>query len=622
MTAWRYGRNFTPEVGNDTYDEMTVFSYCIPIYTIPIYLFFPKGEKKCHSVIVSFLERSRDCPPLGGYCDSPRWGKCAILSRDTKNQRAETMLFKRKYRRPLPEGAKLSKRNGAIWAKWTCGQGEVTPDGGHVLATASTWTARYRDADGREVERPTKCRDKSAAQARLAGWLSEVEKIRAGVLSASDAACSRWGDLPLSKHIEDYASWLCERQRTAKHVDDTASCIQRIVKGCGWRRLRDLDKAQAEKWIAALDLSARRRNGYATAIASFGSWALRVRRVIADPFAKIHKDNERMDRRRIRRALTPAEAGRLLEAVAARPLYDAVHGNRGEAPAKVSPATRDLLLWRGRVRATAYLVMLRTGLRYGETRSLTLGDIHLSGKVPHIELRAEAEKSRRGCRLPLDGKTADTLQTYVAELRRRLTHDGKVISLADLNGTPLFELPQGLTKAFKRDLAHAGIPQTDDRGRCVDIHCLRHSYITHLAQAGVPLATLQKLARHSTPALTQNIYVHLGLDDLGEAIGALPDLDTAPQSEAQAVGGDSQDQDGNPENDPIPLSPILSPPDGINCHKTAQKSSIYSTFNNSGEGTEVFENEGVTNGERGGDRTRDHRIKSPMLYRLSYPFTK
>lgn len=26
-------------------------------------------------------------------------------------------------------------------------------------------------------------------------------------------------------------------------------------------------------------------------------------------------------------------------------------------------------------------------------------------------------------------------------------------------------------------------------------------------------------------------------------------------------------------------------------------------------------------GERGGDRTRDHRIKSPMLYRLSYPFT-
>jgi hypothetical protein len=27
------------------------------------------------------------------------------------------------------------------------------------------------------------------------------------------------------------------------------------------------------------------------------------------------------------------------------------------------------------------------------------------------------------------------------------------------------------------------------------------------------------------------------------------------------------------------------------------------------------------NGERGGTRTRGHRIKSPMLYRLSYPST-
>ena len=28
------------------------------------------------------------------------------------------------------------------------------------------------------------------------------------------------------------------------------------------------------------------------------------------------------------------------------------------------------------------------------------------------------------------------------------------------------------------------------------------------------------------------------------------------------------------------------------------------------------------NGERGGARTRDHRIKSPMLYQLSYPSTE
>ncbi len=50
------------------------------------------------------------------------------------------------------------------------------------------------------------------------------------------------------------------------------------------------------------------------------------------------------------------------------------------------------------------------------------------------------------------------------------------------------------------------------------------SFISHLALSGVPLAVAQKLARHSDPRLTANVYTHLGLADLARAVEALPPL--------------------------------------------------------------------------------------------------
>ncbi len=40
--------------------------------------------------------------------------------------------------------------------------------------------------------------------------------------------------------------------------------------------------------------------------------------------------------------------------------------------------------------------------------------------------------------------------------------------------------------------------------------------------AGVPLATAQKLARHSTPELTANVYTHVAVGEKARAINALP----------------------------------------------------------------------------------------------------
>ena len=49
----------------------------------------------------------------------------------------------------------------------------------------------------------------------------------------------------------------------------------------------------------------------------------------------------------------------------------------------------------------------------------------------------------------------------------------------------------------------------DASGRVVDLHSLRHGYITAVGRSGTSLKTLQSLARHSDPRLTLNVYSHL-----------------------------------------------------------------------------------------------------------------
>ncbi len=47
------------------------------------------------------------------------------------------------------------------------------------------------------------------------------------------------------------------------------------------------------------------------------------------------------------------------------------------------------------------------------------------------------------------------------------------------------------------------------------------TFITHLALAGVPLTVAQKLARHSDPRLTSNVYTSLSLTELQGAVESL-----------------------------------------------------------------------------------------------------
>jgi len=72
----------------------------------------------------------------------------------------------------------------------------------------------------------------------------------------------------------------------------------------------------------------------------------------------------------------------------------------------------------------------------------------------------------------------------------------------------------------------------------VGFHSLRHTYVSMCANAGVPLAMVQGIVGHTTPAMTMH-YFHEDADALKRAISALPDVtrEIAPESEAEAVTG-------------------------------------------------------------------------------------
>jgi len=90
--------------------------------------------------------------------------------------------------------------------------------------------------------------------------------------------------------------------------------------------------------------------------------------------------------------------------------------------------------------------------------------------------------------------------------------------------SPLFNVPDDLSKVLERDRAVAGIAKSDDRGRVIDVHALRHTFGTMLSKAGVSPRVAQAAMRHSSLELTMNVYTDPRLLDVQGAVESLPEF--------------------------------------------------------------------------------------------------
>jgi integrase len=250
---------------------------------------------------------------------------------------------------------------------------------------------------------------------------------------------------------------------------------------------------------------------YLGAIRALMRWCVETERVLVDPLVCIRRADEKTDRRRKPRAFTPAELVRLLDAARRRPLEQAELYNRGwrrtQRGARLRPETRAKLVRLGRERALSYKLMALTGLRVGELAAVRVRDVQLDSA--RIILDARFEKARRGAVIPLR-------QDLVEDLRRWIENAPPDRKLVNVSHT--------LLKVLIRDLAYAGIPRHDDRGRSACLHSLRYSFATWLSRAGVAPRTAMAALRHSDVSLTMSVYTDPRLLDVVGALDVLPQL--------------------------------------------------------------------------------------------------
>lgn len=512
-------------------------------------------------------------------------------------------VFKPFVTRPLPDGAQLVTRAGKRVAVWTDASGKrrqapaTAGDTPRIRVRGGTYSAQFKDGTGVVRRVPTGCKSLDAARAVLAELERRAEHVKAGIVTQAEAHVAEHSDTPVVEHVDAYLAELAHKRgkgarRTvnAEHLANVRRSLRLAVDECGFRRLRDLNRAAVDRWVsrllalpdnAVVDASgvvttparpaARTVNVRLCSLTAWGNWLVESGRLVANPFGRLHKLAEADDVRRQRRALTADELRRLLTVARLRPVaefgratlrilddtrpaksratwkraeltFDTIVEAAERGRARLRPDVVARLEHAGRERALLYAVLVTTGLRKGELAALTGGDVLLDEPQPFVVLPAADAKNGQRATLPLRADVADELRAWVADkaeavCRQRIGVAGVTVPPADV---PLFDVPTGLVRILDRDLAAAGIPKRDDRGFTVDVHALRHTFATHLVAAGVAPRVAQAALRHSTLELTMQLYTDPRLLDVAGALAALPALPTAgstPEA-ARATGTD------------------------------------------------------------------------------------
>jgi hypothetical protein len=111
------------------------------------------------------------------------------------------------------------------------------------------------------------------------------------------------------------------------------------------------------------------------------------------------------------------------------------------------------------------------------------------------------------------------------------------------------------------------------RATCeVGFHSLRHSFVTICAAAGVPLAVVQALCGHGSPAI-QAKYIHIGVEAAAQAIDALPSfVRLEPSTQVQAPQLPAVPAEPVPDA-PVPDAPPAATVETLTVTLTAPKDS-------------------------------------------------
>ncbi|MFQ5803025.1 MAG: tyrosine recombinase XerC, partial [Candidatus Methylomirabilales bacterium] len=144
-----------------------------------------------------------------------------------------------------------------------------------------------------------------------------------------------------------------------------------------------------------------------------------------------------------------------------------------------------------------------SGIRLGELTGLTVDDLDLEQRL--VKVMGKGNKERI---VPIGRPAAEALAAYLAA--RDTLKRGKI----GVHRGPLFLnyrggslSPRGVERLLEKYLRRSGV------GKAITPHGLRHSFASHLLQAGADLRVIQELLGHARLTTTQR-YTHVNLDQL------------------------------------------------------------------------------------------------------------
>jgi integrase/recombinase XerC len=247
--------------------------------------------------------------------------------------------------------------------------------------------------------------------------------------------------------------------------------------------LSKLDTLAVRSYLAALHrakLANRSISRHLSTLRSFFRWACREGHLAASPAKGL--PSPRVPKT-LPRALTLPDTERLLDA--------------DEEDGLVPERERAL-----------FELLYATGLRVSEAAGLDLEDVDFSSRLVRV-----TGKGRRERIVPFGEAAEDALRAWLPS-RGALRHRGR--SREHGSEEPLFVNARGgrltsrsMARLLKRRLRAAGLPEE------ISPHALRHTFATHLLQAGADLRTIQELLGHASLSTTQK-YTHLDAARLRE----------------------------------------------------------------------------------------------------------
>ncbi|GJL77905.1 MAG: tyrosine recombinase XerC [Nitrospinaceae bacterium] len=145
-----------------------------------------------------------------------------------------------------------------------------------------------------------------------------------------------------------------------------------------------------------------------------------------------------------------------------------------------------------------------TGVRISELVGIRMDDLHLSQRM--VKVRGKGKKERL---LPMGEKSAAVLRTYIEFREQRAAKLPPASKSLFLNFRG-----SGISVRGVRKIVEKYIKQNNFSGK-ISPHSLRHSFATHMLDAGADLRSIQEMLGHSSLSTTQK-YTHLTIDRLAE----------------------------------------------------------------------------------------------------------